>query len=395
MRVVQLMASPFVGGPERQVLGIARNMGPAWQTVFLSFAECGRSSAFLDCARRLGFPAMALEANAPRYVAAVREVAGQLRELRADVLCCNGYKPDVIGWAAARLARVPVVGIAHGWTAATWKVRLNERLDRRVMRWMDAVVCVSGAQVPQVVQSGVASERVHVIPNAIDAGVAPGFDPKLRTDLLRLFPTPPRVLIGAAGRWSPEKGFDVLIDAAARCVRAGKDVGFILFGDGPLRPKLEGLIRVHRLGERFRLAGFRSDLAQLLPCLDGMAIPSFREGLPVVLLEAFAAGLPVVASAVGGMPEVVVDGENGYLVRAGDAADLAERLLQLVRNRSLRQVMGARGRERVERCFSQLAQGRAYGELFASLVARPQPVAPLRGPVARLAKQGSTTVNAR
>ncbi len=140
------MASPFVGGPERQVLGLARHLPPPWRTTFLSFAERGQARPFLEEADRAGFAAIALRHNAPRALLCIAEVAAELRARKADVLCCSGYKPDLIGWRAARRAGIPVVGIAHGWTAATWRVRVYEALDRVAMRWMDAVVCVSEAQ---------------------------------------------------------------------------------------------------------------------------------------------------------------------------------------------------------------------------------------------------------
>src|SRR5947209_16285440 len=105
MIVVQLAASPFVGGPERQMLGLAANLPAPYRPVFVAFANNGRSQALLDEARTQGFPALALENDSPRYGAAVRELATLLQRLRADVLCCHGYKPDLIGWRAARRAR--------------------------------------------------------------------------------------------------------------------------------------------------------------------------------------------------------------------------------------------------------------------------------------------------
>src|SRR5262245_38868658 len=109
MNIVHLMASPFVGGPERQVLGLAAALAPRSRTVFLSVAEGGRAKAFLDRAAADGFEAVALRENAPHFFRAAAEVAGHLGRCRADVLCCNGYKPDLVGWLAARRAGVPVV----------------------------------------------------------------------------------------------------------------------------------------------------------------------------------------------------------------------------------------------------------------------------------------------
>ncbi|HVS38327.1 MAG TPA: glycosyltransferase, partial [Gemmataceae bacterium] len=305
MLVVHLMASPFVGGPERQVLGLARHMTADCRTVFLSFAERGLAEPFLAKAAGDGFQAIRLAENAPHFLRAAAEVADWLRTLGADLLCTSGYKPDLIGWLAARRVGVPVAAIAHGWTSATWKVRCYEQLDRWAMRRMDAVVCVSEGQAVKVRRAGVTPERAAVIRNAIDADAFPGADSAVRESLLALFPVRPRRLIAAAGRLSREKGFDVLIDAASRLAPAWPDAGFVLFGDGPLREDLTRRIAERGLSDRFVLAGFRLDLERLLPACDLAVSSSHTEGLPVVVLEEMAAALPVVATAVGGTPEVV------------------------------------------------------------------------------------------
>ncbi|HYT92188.1 MAG TPA: glycosyltransferase [Gemmataceae bacterium] len=370
MIVAQLMASPFVGGPERQVLGLAQSLPEHYRSVFLSFSEGGRARPLLDEARRHGFEAIELQHNIGALRRAVAEVAAHLQRLRADVLCCSGYKPDLIGLLAARRVGVPVVSVSHGWTGATFKVRVNETLDRLVVRWMDRVVCVSEAQAVKVRRAGVASERVVVIRNAIgpDAFAAP--DPSAREELHSFFPRPPQRLVGAAGRLSPEKGFGVLVEAATAVTRADRDVGFVLFGDGPLRETLARQIAQRGLAERFVLAGFRTDLGRFLPHCDLVALPSYTEGLPVIVLEAFAAGVPVVATAVGGTPEVIEEGQSGYLVPPGDAAALARRLSDLLGSDSERRAMGARGRQRVQEQFTFAAQARRYQELFETLAVR-------------------------
>ncbi len=156
--VVHLAASPFFGGPERQMLGLARALPSSYRSVFLSFAERGLAQALLDRVSAAGFPALALKANTPHLLRSAREVAGHLRQERADILLCNGYKPDIVGLLAGRLAGVPVVCIAHGWTAATWKVRAYEFVDALAMRWADCTVCVSEAMAGKVRSAGVPAQ---------------------------------------------------------------------------------------------------------------------------------------------------------------------------------------------------------------------------------------------
>lgn len=369
MVIVHLMASPFFGGPERQMLGLALHLSTPFQNVFLSFPERGLCRAFLDEVRKHGLEGIALEHNYPRVWRAVAEVANHLRRLRADVLTCSGYKPDLLGCWAARRVGIPVVSVSHGWTSATWKVRLNEALDRWVLRSMDRVVCVSEAQAVKVRAAQVPDEKIVVIRNAVGEEAFAAPDPTYADRLARLFPQRPRWIVGAAGRLSPEKGFDRLV-AAAALVRAGNpDIGFVVFGDGPLKQPLGAQIARHGLQEHFILAGFRTDVGRFLPHLDLAVIPSYTEGLPVILLEEFAAGVPVVATAVGGIPEVIADGKSGWLVPAGDDAALAQKILAMFARATSRQTMGQVGRERVRAEFMFAQQARKYEALFEQLVA--------------------------
>ncbi len=368
MRIVQLMASPFIGGPERQVLGLADALAADHETVFLSFAERGLCRPLLAEARQRGFETVQLQENAPHVRRAAREIADHLTRLGADVLCCNGYKPDVIGWRAARRAGVPVVAISHGWTAATLKVRFNELIDRLVLRWIDCIVCVSAAQAQRVRHAGIAPERIAVIRNAVCTEPFDQPDPLYRPLMQSWFDRPRKHIIAAAGRLSPEKGPDQFLAAAGLLIEQDTDAGFILFGDGPLRPTLERQIAERGLSGAFVLAGFRADVQRFLPCADLAVLSSWTEGLPVIVLEALAAGVPVVATAVGGTPEVVADGVNGYLVPPGDPTALAQRIRDALHDEARRRGMGERGRQLIREQFTFAAQAQAYEQLFAKLV---------------------------
>lgn len=367
LRVVHLMASPFFGGPERQMLGLARHLPRDLDSAYLSFAERGLARRFLDEVRRQGYEGTALRHNTPRMFACVSEVVGALRRLQADVLCCSGYKPDLVGWRAARRVGIPVVSVSHGWTAATWRVRRYDALDRYILRWMDAVVCVSNGQADKVRLAHVPEAKIVVIRNSIGEESFTEPDAGCRAEMTAWFAQPPQWLVGAAGRFSVEKGFEVFIDAAALVARTRPGAGFVLFGDGPLRADLDRRIVERGLQGRFVMAGFRDDLLRFLPNLDVNVMSSFTEGLPVILLEAGAAQVPTVATSVGGISEVIDEGRTGHLVPAGDGKALADRIVALLDDDSVRRAMGRAARDRVRREFSFETMGRKYAELFRRL----------------------------
>lgn len=382
MTIVHVTASRFFGGPERQMLGLGQALAPAWRSIYVSFAEGGRCGPFLAEARRQGFEAVRLRNDTPRLWAAARELTELLGQTGARVACGHGYKSDLLAFRAGRRAGIPVVAVSRGWTGEDWKVRLYESLDRRVLRRLDRVVCVAERQADRVRAAGVPTEKVVVIPNAVRAERFAAADAAARAALLALFPTPPRHVVGAAGRLSPEKGFAVLVEAARQIAARDTGVGFVVFGDGPMRRALDAKVAAAGLSGRFVLPGFSADLDRFMPHFALLALPSYTEGMPNVALEAMAAGVPVVATAVGGTPEVIEEGETGFLVPAGDAAALADRVLGVLASEDLRRRLGRRGRERVRERFTFEAQATRYDALFRELTATTAAPARVRGAIA-------------
>lgn len=367
--LMHLTSSGFFGGPERQMLGLAEHL-ENWRTMFVSFAEEGKCQSFLLRAAASGFYTHQLKHDFPRLLAATKELRSLLQAQKVDALFCHGYKANLVGRIATARLSVPAICVSRGWTAESFRVRCYEKLDRQVMRWLDHVVCVSDGQAQKVRAGGVPAKHISVIRNSVTTDRFESPCPGRRQDLLRMFRRPPRLVIAAAGRLSPEKGFDVLIQAAARVWAHTDEVGFVLFGDGPLRAELERQIHQAGLQEHFLLAGFRADLDKYFPHFDLLALSSHTEGLPNVILEAFAAGVPVVATAVGGVPEIVEEGRSGYLVPAGDAAALASRMIAAISNDELRREMGAHGKAKIIRDFSFASQAAAYDALLRRLLGK-------------------------
>jgi glycosyltransferase involved in cell wall biosynthesis len=369
MHVVHLTASPFFGGPERQMLGLADHLPSRFASTFLSFPERGRCAPFLAEARRRGHAALPLAFDTPKIRDAVRELTYLLRSRAADVLVTHSYKPNVLGRVAARRVGIPHVVVSRGWTGESIKIRMYEAMDRYQLRFADRVVAVSEAQAQKVLRCGVNPSKLEVIRNSARPEAfttsASGAADRLRAN----FPQVARVsqVVLAAGRLSPEKGFHVLVDAARDVLRSNPNVGFVLFGEGKERRRLERAVAGHGVSDRFVLPGFASDLDTLLPGADLVVVPSFTEGLPNVALEAAAAGVPVVATAVGGNPEVVVDGSTGRLLPAGDPAALAAEIIAIVSDAGTRTRYGAAAREMMTTEFSFASQARRYVDLFESL----------------------------
>jgi glycosyltransferase involved in cell wall biosynthesis len=284
------------------------------------------------------------------------ELCRVIRLVRPDVVHVSSSKAGVLGRLAAWALRVPVcVFTVHGWAfaAADGRASLLYRwADRLVSPVTSATICVSELErASGVAARTCAAERTVVIPNAVDVRGA------LRASRQRSRP-----LLLAVGRLRPPKDFDTLLRALALLPSDAFEAAIV--GDGPQREELAALLAQLGLEDRVRLEGERRDVPALLAEADAFVLSSRSEGLPVSVLEAMAAGLPVVATAVGGVGEAVVDGETGLLVRPADPEALAAALASIVADASLRRRLGAAGRARAEALFDLEGWRRAHVALY-------------------------------
>ena len=318
------------------------------------------SGPLRDAARAAGVPFVHLEhmrrAISPwQDVLALRELVRLCRRLRPDIVHAHSSKAGALGRLAAALARVPVrIFTVHGWSFAAYSGlpgRLYLWVERRLRRVTTAVVCVAAASRDVgVAARACRAEHTLVIHNAVDvtAFAAPG----------RLDGTP-RVV--SVGRFAFPKDFATLVEALA-ATRADYRAAFV--GEGPLLPEVAAAILERGLTGRIDLLGNRGDVPDLLASADIFVLSSRSEGFPVSILEAMAAGLPVVATNVGGVAESVVDGETGLLVPPGDPDALAAALDRLLTDSALRLRLGTAGRERAHRYFDVADFWRAHVELY-------------------------------
>jgi len=308
--------------------------------------------------------------NPWRDLAGLVELTRLLRRERPDIVHASSSKAGILGRLAAFLAGVPVrIFTVHGWAFAAHDgapARLYRFADRAVEPLTTVTICVSDhAREVGLAAGTCAPERTIVIPNAVDVAGAPRARPGGRE----------RPLILAVGRLKAPKDFPTLVRALGDLPPQSFDA--VIVGEGPDRPRLEEDIRALGLSGRVSLAGERRDVPRLLADADVFVLPSRSEGHPVSVLEAMAAGVPVVASRVGGVAEQVADGETGLLVAPGDPAELAAALRRLAADPSLRRRLGAAGRARAERAFDLDAFRRAHVEAYSRELARFRLPAPM------------------
>jgi glycosyltransferase involved in cell wall biosynthesis len=291
------------------------------------------------------------------------ELTRLYRRLRPDIVHLNSSKAGVLGRIAAIPARVPIrIFTAHGWAykAATGvDSRLYLFADRAVESLTSMVICVSENERRAGLAAGVCTaERSTVIRNAVDVGAAPR----------RAHRDDQPVQIVSVGRLAAPKDFSTLLAAMARLPEGRARLRVL--GDGPLRSELEAQKCALGIDNAVEFMGEVPAVRPYLDEADVFVLASLSEGMPVSILEAMAAGLPVVASAVDGLEEVVVDGKTGFLTPPSDAAALAARLRRLIEDPSLRSALGRAGRKRAEEHFSLPAWREAHFSLYRSLLAR-------------------------
>lgn len=364
MRVLHLRASPFLGSPERLLASQVRRLDAARaRYLFGVFDEQGGGrNAFVARLTELGQRVFRLPGSRSSMAAALRGVVAAARAGQADLLCSHDYKSDVIGWLAASWLGRPLVAVFHGRTSHDRKVRAYERLDDWLLRRSTLVVAVSHAGRRRLEARGVRRDRVVVIPNALDANVVSGPADGAIRRRLRLAPDAPLVVF--SGRLSREKGLDVLLRAMARVVAVEPAVTVVLLGTGPEEARVREGIAQRGLGRHVRLLGFQHDVTPFLREMSFGVVPSRSEGMPLAILEAYAVGKPVVATNVGGVPEVVEHGRTGLLVEPEDPVALAAGMIELIRDGARAVRMGEAGARRLASDFTVEAQTERYLETF-------------------------------
>ncbi len=343
MLIAHVLAPAPVGGLEQVVSILApaqRRAGQDARVVAVLDQGAG-NTPFLAALERNAVPLVPLVLPPRAYRLERSRLADALRPLGRAVVHTHGYRGDIQGGAVARRLGMPTVTTVHGFTGGGWKNRLYERLQRRAFRRCAAVVAVSRPLAAELAAAGVAPDRIHLIPNA-----APPPGPALDRPAARreLAIDTQGFLLGWVGRLSHEKGADLLIEALALLPA---QVEAVVIGDGDASGMLASLAARRTVGRRVHWRGLVKDAARLFAAFDCFVLSSRTEGTPMVLFEAMAAGVPIVAARVGGVPDVLSEAE-AVLVPPNEPGALAAAVAAVMADDAAARARAAGARRRFD-----------------------------------------------
>lgn len=346
----------YASSVERLILTLTEKIDkPRFSISIVSLTEPERvSKIFLDSARNLGAPTNLIPWKRSKpFAASILKLTKLIKKYEIDIVHTHEVRTNLVGLIAARLTGVKVVASIHGWVMNTvpflWK--LYQHFDRRVIRRCDHIIVGSNFLRDEIIKMGLSSQKVTTIHNAIDTAnldlSASSLNFRKKYNL-----NSTDTLIGTVGRISKEKGHKYLLEAAKIVIQEHPDVKFLIVGEGKIRAELEIYAKSLGIFDNVIFTGYYKNLSEVLAVIDLFVIPSLTESLPLAVLEAMAAGKPVISTNVGGIPEIIIHGETGLLVRPQNGMELANSIITMLNNNDLLFKMAKKGKQLVNTEFS-------------------------------------------
>ncbi len=368
IKVLQLGSPTGLYGAERWILALIKHLDP--EKIRVSVAAI-KDSSHLDAplcveAAKLGFPSHVIESFGRVNVSAVRNMRQLILQNRINILHTHGYKTDMVGLLATRGTACRNVTTPHGWSnQPDFKLWCYEALDRCVYPFFDAVVPLSEDMYEGLRRIPGIKGKLRLIRNGVDIDEIDD-DTTVAEDIAS-WRKDGNIVIGFIGRLIPGKGVDVLLEAAARYGDPAWRLAII--GEGDFHRELKALAERFDIANRVTFFGFRRDRIALLKGFDVFVLPSRSEGTPRSLMEAMAAGIPVVASDIPGCRNLVEHDKTGLLFPRDDARELAQSITRIVSDATFRHELCRNGHAVVNGRFSAATMAQEYTELFLDMAA--------------------------
>jgi glycosyltransferase involved in cell wall biosynthesis/poly-gamma-glutamate capsule biosynthesis protein CapA/YwtB (metallophosphatase superfamily) len=314
-----------------------------------------------DSLKAAGVTAVPIYIGKRDYRGERRAIRALCRQHQPDVLHTHGYRCDVVDGAVAHSEGIAVVSTCHGFIESDRRGRLHQWIQRRALRRFDAVVAVSEAIKRRLLGAGVAPRRVHLVPNAATAPVGA----VTREEARRLLDLPDNLLIGWVGRLSAEKGPDVALEAFARVTNP--NVRMVFLGSGRDQEQLQARAEALRVSDRVIWRGAVPNASRFFRAFDAFLLSSRTEGIPMAVLEAMAANVPIVATRVGGVPDVL-DSQRAHLVESEDVDGIAAALDAVFGDPDASRTKVERARKHLEERFAVAPWISSYESIYRSVI---------------------------
>lgn len=370
MKMMHLISGGDVGGAKTQVLTMLQELSKKHRAELVCFME----GEFAREARQMGISTTVLEGRSP--VNLLRRLRSMLEQGGYDILHCHGSKANLFGTLLRRKLSIPVVSTIHSDPKLDYLGRPLANLtygmaNRMALRRRDAWVAVSDAMKQTLIRDGLDADRIHVIYNGIS--FSQKLEHRTRGDYLRelgLDWDEEQVIFGIAARLNPVKDVKTLIRAFAEAVKACPRIGLLIAGDGEQRQELEAMAAQLCPAGSVRFVGWQSDMNSFYHSLNVNVLCSISETFPYAITEGARMCCATIATAVGGIPKVVIDGKTGFLVEPGDWQTMSQRMILLARDAKLRSSLGQQICQKVRREFSSEVMAARQVEIYHNVICR-------------------------
>lgn len=365
IKILYLTTSPQLGGAEKMLLELATRIDKEKFEIVVCTIKGERDGDLLKLLRKRGIETYSLNADRKWQVHKLLKIRRIIKTFQPDIIQSYLFFDNIVAGIFGKLTRVPLVVFGQR-NVETHRSFVRNLLDKFTLPLADFVISNTEAGKEIVVKrEKFPADRVYVIANGIDMPEAKREKPRLHELVGRnKLPGQPFVA-GFIGFMIEQKGIPYLLEAAEEIARSHPEVVFILIGSGPLKGRMKQLSDEINLGGKVIFAGHRGRGSRYMSLFDVFVLPSLWEGMPNVVMEAMAHSVPVVATKVGGVPELVEHGKTGYIVEPGDASALAKAVEKVVlMNPTEREAMGERGFERMKSEFTFDKMVKSYERLY-------------------------------
>ncbi len=370
INVMHIRDSKGIYGAERVILALGKNLRRepfSFSLLCMKHAD-GKAQDLITRAGELGLPVMTVRVRGKLDLAAILRIRNILKKEHVDIVHSHDYKSDLYALLATLCMPIRRVTTAHGSTRDSFRKRLYLFFTERLMyRCFDRVIAVAD-EIRRELGSRIGTQRIALVRNGIDASILAG-EGSLSNEEPRVTGVGGGKTFAVIGRLFPDKGHRYFLTALAKTAEEYPTIGAWIVGDGPARDAVAEDVRDLGLESTVKLCGVRRDMRNVYGCVDFVVIPSLREGLPYVLLEAMSLRVPVLATAVGEIPSLIEDGATGLLVPPGDAEALAKGMKRLLDSPENARAMAERAFRLVQERFSAERMARSTEALYAGLVA--------------------------